>query len=89
MRMICLAVIIVAIASVVGVVDASAEPARPVRVSVGNIPSPTGRLADQELKHYLSRMFSNSIDFSGKSRAFEIIVGTSESNPLIRKAVAI
>ena len=68
-------------------VDAGVSP-RPIRVKFGTSGSATEKLARAELVSYLGKIFTNKVDVSGRGSSFDIVVGTPDSNPAVKKALS-
>ena len=70
---------------ITGLCTLQVEAAVPIRVNAGRSAS---TLAVSELQSYLAKMFTNSLDVTGKGSEFDIVIGTTKSNPLVAKAVS-
>ncbi|MHB0998643.1 MAG: alpha-glucuronidase family glycosyl hydrolase [Armatimonadota bacterium] len=69
------------------VVCVQAEGAGTLRVSTGSSTSPVAEFARKDMNTYLTKLFTNPVDMSGTGESFNIVTGTTESNPLIKQAV--
>lgn len=86
-RICCVMISIMAVAAVGAICASGADASGVLRVNIGDPSDGLRGIAKEELTVYLKKMFTNRIDLSGDGAHFDFIVGTPESNQLIREAV--
>ena len=59
----------------------------PLTVATGEPQTPPGRLAVEELRNYLGKIFTNPLKLAERADTPMLVLGTPASNPLIRQMV--
>lgn len=58
-----------------------------VRVNMGSTQTPIQKYAEAELATYFHRMFNGSVEISSADGKYDVVIGTPESNPMIKDVI--